>query len=188
MDPITQIAQKMIAERARNTAQIHPPPEADPPPYSPSDDGDENGSDSEDDEEAPPCPLKLTINAAHSIRGTNNLVPTSPAPLADATKFSTLLLHSINQINNAHATSKRALRVDLTINCGITVIGDRNVIGAVGLRPKGGLSIIEGPVPEARAGAVVGAKRKAEEVSRAEPSESLRMILLTCCRIVMKSL
>ena len=162
MDAVTQIAQKMAAECARNLTPVQPPPEADPPPYSPSEDED---NDSDDEEDSHPVqPLKLTINAAHSIRGTNNLVPTSPAPLADATKFSTLLLHSINQINNAQNISRRPLRVDLTINCGITVIGDRNVIGAVGLRPKGGLNVIEGAVPDLRSGAVVGAKRKAEEV------------------------
>ena len=167
MDPVTQITQKILAERARQLPQIHPPPEADPPPYTPSDDDEDMDSDTDSDADAPSCPLKLTINAAHSIRGSNNLVPTSPAPLADATKFSTLLLHSINQINNAQVKSRRALRVDLTINCGITVIGDRNVIGPVGLKPKGGTStnVIEGAVPALRANTVVGAKRKADEVS-----------------------
>ena len=168
MDPITQITQKILAERARQPLQVQPPPEADPPPYSQSADDDEDvDSDSDSEADGPSCPLKLTINAAHSIRGSNNLVPTSPAPPADATKFSTLLLHSINQINNAQVTSRRALRVDLTINCGITVIGDRNVIGAVGLKPKGGstTNVIEGAVPGLRASAVVGAKRKADDVS-----------------------
>jgi hypothetical protein len=167
MDAVTQIAQKMAAERARNVTPVQPPPETDPPPYSLSEDDDDD-SDSDNEEDSPPVqPLKLTINAAHSIRGTNNLVPTSPSPLSDATKFSTLLLHSINQINNAQNSSRRPLRVDLTINCGITVIGDRNVIGAVGLRPKGGSDVIEGAVPDLRSSAVVGAKRKAEEVSSA---------------------
>jgi hypothetical protein len=166
MDAVTQIAQKMAAERARNVTPVQPPPEVDPPPYSPSGDEDDDSGDDEEDS-SPVQPLKLTINAAHSIRGTNNLVPTSPSPLLDATKFSTLLLHSINQINNAHKASRRPLRVDLTINCGITVIGDRNVIGAVGLRPKGGSNVIEGAVPDLRSSAVVSAKRRAEEVSSA---------------------
>lgn len=158
MDQVTQIINKLNAERARNMTHIQPPPEADPPPYSSSDSDTDSDNDEEEDQEAPFCPLKLTINAAHSIRGSGNLVPTPPAPLADATKFSTLLFHSINQINNAHAISKRPLRVDLTINCGITIIGDRNVVGAVALRPKGG------PQPTGP-NAMVGAKRKAEEVS-----------------------
>lgn len=162
MEQVTQLANKMIAERARNISNITPPteaPEIDPPPYAASEASD---SDDEDDNEPATRPLKLTINAAHSIHGSNNLVPTPPTPLADATKFSTLLLHAVNQINNAVAASpRRPLRVDLTINCGITVIGDRNVVGAVGLRPK---SVPEIPTAVAPP-ACVGAKRKAETVS-----------------------
>ena len=168
MDPITHISQKILAERARQGAQQQrsPPPESAPPPYTPSDSGDDSDEEQEDE---PSSPLKLTINAAHSVQGSNNLVPTSPTPLADATKFSTILLHAINQINSAatvsHLKSRRAVKVDLTINCGITVIGDRNVIGNVGLKPKLPPNAICGPGAELGTSATVGAKRKAEEVS-----------------------
>ena len=172
MEALTRIANKLAAERARQTTQSQTQPsiQGAPPPYTATDIDVDPCSDDDEDVEADtslPSPLKLTINAAHSIRGSHNLVPTTASPLTDVTKFSALLLHSINQINAAAVTTgseRRRLRVDLTINCGITVIGDRNVIGAVGLRPK-----LEA---DGKAGngvvsknAVVGAKRKAEEVS-----------------------
>lgn len=164
MDSITHITNKMLAERARQQRQ-HTPAESAPPPYSAADDD----SDSEDDEDEPPVPMKLTVNAAHNIQGCNNLIPTSPQPLADATKFSTLLLHALNQINAANAATscdvtcsrkrRRALKVDLTINCGITVVGDRNVIGHVAMKQRE-------PVPGASSNAAVaGAKRKAGDSS-----------------------
>ncbi|KAI7523288.1 hypothetical protein KC331_g18755, partial [Hortaea werneckii] len=104
------------------------------------------------------------LNAAHNIQGSNNLVPTSPSPLADATRFTTLLLAAVKQLNAA-ATSdplsssssrifpaaKRAppLTVDLTINCGITIVGDRNVVGNVSLKPKAPAQAFAGPAAAA---------------------------------------
>ena len=169
MDPFTQISQKLLAERARQASQQQQRsslPEAAPPPYTPSDSGD----DSDDEQEAEPSsPVKLTINAAHSIQGSNNLVPTSPTAIADATKFSTVLLHAVNQINNATNTSdlksRRSVKVDLTINCGITVVGDRNVIGNVGLKPRALPSAVDVPDTVLGSNVVAGAKRKAGEVS-----------------------
>jgi hypothetical protein len=146
-------------------------------------------------------PFKLTINAATSIQGTNNLVPTSPAPLADASRFSTLLFHAIAQINAAtdqspqtgdpqrppHGRHRRAIKVDLTINCGVTVIGDRNVVGNVGLKPRGLVTAPLPPVPAANphvaapapapviadpaARTMAGAKRKAEAVGEDAPGD-----------------
>lgn len=124
----------------------------------------DNDSDSDEeyeDDSEPESPLSLTVNAAHSIQGSNNLIPTSPSPLADASKFSSLLLHAVNQLNNASTKSRRKLKVDLTINCGITVIGDRNVVGNVGLKARPPPITIAGP--QLGNSAVVGAKRKAEE-------------------------
>ena len=159
MDPITQLSQKLLAERARQGPQQQRSPP--PPPYAPSDSGEDSDNDEHEEDEPASSPLKLTINAAHSIQGSNNLVPTSPTPLADATKFGTILLHAVKQLNNAHVKSGRAVKVDLTINCGITIVGDRNVIGNVGLKPKAPSNAIGSP------GAVAGAKRKAEDVSQA---------------------
>ncbi|KAI6899506.1 hypothetical protein KC318_g19736, partial [Hortaea werneckii] len=138
------------------------------------------------------------LNAAHNIQGSNNLVPTSPSPLADATRFTTLLLAAVKQLNSAAsepvppssrifpAAAKRAplLNVDLTINCGTTIVGDRNVVGNVSLKPKAPAQAFAGPAaahpttstanaataaataaaaaPGAPDHAVAGAKRKAD--------------------------
>lgn len=166
MEHITHMSQKMLIERARRNSQSRQTFETAPPPYSSSESSDDSDDDEEDESQSP---LKLTINAAHSIQGCNNLVPVSPTPLADASRFSTLLLHSINQMNNAisaePSTSRRKLKVDLTINCGITIVGDRNIIGNVGLRPRPSAQVVASPAAPLASNAVVGAKRKVEEVS-----------------------
>lgn len=171
MATITQLTNKIMAERARRQLQqpaTHQPIQtAPPPPYTES----ESDSDSEcDDDESDEEPMKLVMNANHSIHGSNNLVPTSPSALADATKFSTILLNAITQLNsvaNAQIGQARPLRVDLTINCGITVVGNRNVIGNVGLRPKAPTltrdGLVAASVEGAEGGAVTGAKREAED-------------------------
>ena len=168
MDSITQIAQKMLAERARQAAHQQPtPPETAPPPYSASDSDDD--SDNEGEADMPSSPVKLTINAAHSIRGSNNLVPTSPSALQDATKFGSILLQAVDQINNtAHQPGRkpyRSVNIDLTINCGITVIGDRNVIGNVALKPKPPQTAMDSAGAVLQTSTVAGAKRKAEDAS-----------------------
>lgn len=134
-------------------------------------------------------PLSLTINSASSVHGSNNVLQTPPPPYSEITALSTAILGALSQLNNAAESSAttttstsqhkrlRSLKIDLTINCGITVIGDRNVAGGIGLRPRG--SIIRVPGSEsttysvATAAAVAvpgdaasgGAKRKAENVS-----------------------
>ncbi|CAK4034604.1 Hypothetical predicted protein [Lecanosticta acicola] len=178
MDSAAHLTQKLLAERARNRQQHQQQQQDPPPPYSESDnDADPDSDDEEDEEEGEDyeSPMKLVINATNTIKGSNNLVPTNnPSPLADASKFSTLLLHAIKQIDAANAADStkpnRGLKVDLTINCGITVIGDRNVVGNVGLKPKGASA---GSASASASTAVVaGAKRKAEDgvPSEAEPA------------------
>lgn len=185
MDPIEQLCHKLNAERTYQSLRQQPtPPETAPPPYTPSDaDSDASDDDDDDNEPATPSssPLKLTINAAHSIQGNNNLVPTSPTPLADATKFSTILLAAVKQLNciadiaGGSRRARRTVKVDLTINCGVTVIGDRNVVGNVGLKPKVGIPAQATAAPGAVVGcpsdgaAVVGAKRKADAELVEEP-------------------
>ncbi|KAI7083929.1 hypothetical protein KC356_g7147 [Hortaea werneckii] len=206
MDPMAQLSQKFNTEQTNQSLhqQLHqqqqPTPDSAPPPYMPSEHDDyEDDSDDDEDNDSdhhhhypPPSPLKLTLNAAHNIQGSNNLVPTSPSPLADATRFSTLLLAAVKQLNSVAASepltppssssrrspaSKRGapLTVDLTINCGVTIVGDRNVVGNVCLKPKAPAQAFAGPAAAqtpasnpttaATSGAadhaVVGAKRKA---------------------------
>ncbi|KAI7229994.1 hypothetical protein KC330_g7179 [Hortaea werneckii] len=204
MDPLAQLSQKVSPEQTNQSLyrQLHqqqPTPDSAPPPYMPSEHDDyEDDSEDEDnepeDQQPPSSPLKLTLNAAHNIQGSNNLVPTSPSPLADATRFTTLLLAAVKQLNSAasepippsrifSAAAKRVplLNVDLTINCGITIVGDRNVVGNVSLKPKAPAQAFAGPAAahpttsttaNAAAGAaaggtadhaVAGAKRKADD-------------------------
>ncbi|CZT22865.1 uncharacterized protein RCC_08571 [Ramularia collo-cygni] len=161
----------------------------DPPPYEETLDSDNDSDDEEDvepgNERLANQPLTLTINTASSIHGCNNLVQTPPPPFAEITKLSTSLLQVIHHITapdiSASATTTsttqavkrpRALKVDLTINCGITVIGDRNVIGGIGLRQKGSPAVAPEPGFTAEASVVDaasgGAKRKAEDSPESE--------------------
>lgn len=141
---------------------------APPPPYTDAD------SDFEQDpEDSADLPHKITINAGHTIQGYNNLVPItiSPATIATATKMSAALLNAVARLNDAAADgSSKRLRLDLTINCGVTVTGSRNVIGQFGLKPKTATTAGDGlaaagaePVFEKDEAAVVGAKRKADD-------------------------
>lgn len=163
-----------------------PTPQIDPPPYEDSLDSDAE-LDSEDDDEHEPRaqePLKLVINTASSVHGCNNLVQTPPPPFTDITNLSTSMLQALNQINAANNTSAasssgrpRMLKVELQVNCGITVIGDRNVVGGIGLRHKGATATAPGPSTAETApkidAASAGAKRKAEDVSMPQTLEFL---------------
>lgn len=142
--------------------------DAPPPPYTDAD------SDFEpDSEDSADLPHKITINAGHTIHGSNNLVPitVSPATIATAAKMSAALLNAVAQLNNAAADgSSKRLRLDLTINCGVSVTGSRNVIGQFGLKPKTATTATDvrtaagaEPVFEKDENAVVGAKRKADD-------------------------
>jgi hypothetical protein len=110
-------------------------------------------------------PQKITINAGRKIKGVGNLVsPASLSALSEAKLFSTTLLAVISQLNNSAGAGgrRRRLNVDLTINCGITVVGHKNVVGIPMRRNAEGKftpSASEATVVEA---AVAGAKRKAD--------------------------
>ncbi|EME49107.1 hypothetical protein DOTSEDRAFT_104995, partial [Dothistroma septosporum NZE10] len=172
MDSIAHLAHKLLQDRARDSPQQQTLPETAPPPYSESDMDSADDEDEEDDDESDDMPVKLTINAAHRIQGSNNLVPTSSTSLTDTTKFTASLLHTVNQINAANSRSaggsaralRRPLKIDLAINCGLEIIGDRNVVGAVGVKPRATVGgIIAHTTSAADSAAVAGAKRKAED-------------------------
>lgn len=150
---------------------------APPPPYTDVD------SDTEDYE--PQQQHKLTINADHKITGQGNLVSVNPSILADATKFSAILLKTIAVLNAAATAdnegdgqTRRPLCVDLTINCGVHVIGSRNVVGNIGLKRKAPIPMPEDSATAAEMmdvgaeGAVGGAKRKADSDDEVSPLEA----------------
>lgn len=143
-----------------------------PPPYT-----DVDSDDAEDYEQQQQPHHKLTINADHKITGQGNLVPLNPSILSDATRFSAVLLKVIAQLNAAANADgdghTRPLSVDLTINCGVHVIGSRNVVGNIGMKrkapviptPEGSVATSEVvDVGVGAEGAVIGgAKRKADD-------------------------
>jgi hypothetical protein len=175
MSPTTHITNKTMADSTRQPAstfiqqiqqadQVMEMDTAPPPPYTDAD------SDSEDYDQQ----HKLTINAEHKITGQGNLVPINTSVLADATKFSAILLNAIAQLNSAANADgdgqTRPLCVDLTINCGVHVIGSRNVVGNIGMKRKAPIQMPESSTATAAEkanlgaeSAVGGAKRKAED-------------------------
>ena len=167
-----------------NSPTAAPPP----PPYEEA--GSQASSDSDESERrnesatnpSPSPPIKVTVNAAHNIQGCNNLIPTSPTPVVDATKLGAMLLQAFakgrSTANDAQQQQTRPLgEIQLIVNCGITVIGHRNVVGAFNLKPRttGGANtttgasipatafMTEGPILNEN-NVSTGAKRKAEEV------------------------
>ncbi|KAK5006020.1 hypothetical protein LTR28_006992, partial [Elasticomyces elasticus] len=94
--------------------------------------------------------------------------------LADATRFSALLLNAVQQLNakaEASGGRRRRLNVNLTINCGLTVVGDRNYAGSGAAQRSGGAAVAAAavttpaasPVATTAAAATAGAKRKADD-------------------------
>ncbi|KAF2428858.1 hypothetical protein EJ08DRAFT_650835 [Tothia fuscella] len=138
--------------------------EALPPPYTPPT---ENLFDEE--EEAPAT--TITIHAPTVIHGSNNIVSLSPI---DTPRLAALLASALNQKNQATLLSGRQSNFNFTFNCMVNVVGDRNVIGNVGLRSRAGAPVA-GPVKATEATGVDDmpnatslGKRKASE----EPEDS----------------
>lgn len=162
-----------------------PPPELAPPPYTdsrsfspPASDGaDSCHEDDSDDHTARPVPkpMRVTINAAHQVQGSCNLLPINPTGAHDAARIGAALAHTLEQIQNSRhrGRSRRResiLHLDLTINCGITVVGHRNVIGPVTLKERS----VEAAAttPQASATATVVGTGYATAGSSREPSSS----------------
>ncbi|KAH0371141.1 hypothetical protein KCU65_g2107, partial [Aureobasidium melanogenum] len=133
MDSLMHSCHKIMLERAstEEDGEHHPQELLDIPP--PAYCAEENLSDLEDEEDEDPSPVTLILNADTKVQGTGNMIATPP--LADATRLSTLLLAAVQSLNAAKTSATESglpsptLQVNLTINCGITVVGDKNVIG-----------------------------------------------------------
>ncbi|KAF2496308.1 hypothetical protein BU16DRAFT_617762 [Lophium mytilinum] len=118
-------------------------------------------SDSEDDD------TTVVINASTQIRGSGNVIA---MPLIDAPRISAALF----SVLKSHSTGKRGT-VNVQIHCGVSIIGERNVVGlqGVGLRPKAAATTPAAATPQKdgeRESEVVeevrstaGMKRKADE-------------------------
>jgi hypothetical protein len=200
MSPIAQqITNKTMADRTRHqsaSAFIQQIQQADqamdnapPPPYT---DADSDAEDYEQQQQQQQPQHKLTINADHKITGQGNLVSVNPSILADATKFSAILLKTIAVLNAAASTTngegdsqmRRPLCVDLTINCGVHVMGSRNVVGNIELKRKAPVPTSEGSPTAAEmadigaegAAVVGGAKRKADGDDEVSPLEAFSVV------------
>jgi hypothetical protein len=133
-----------------------------PPPYTPPPSG---FYDDEEEEEFAPT-TNITIHAPISIHGSHNVIS---GPMMDPTRLAGLLISSLNQ--KYTVTSSRQSNITIQINCGMNVVGERNIVGNVGLRPRTVLSgatlSMQGTpaVPEAiAASTILHGKRKASEV------------------------
>jgi len=124
---------KIMLERASaEDSEHHPQSLSDNPP--PAYTAEDNLIDSEDEhEDEDPSPVTLVLNADTKVHGTGNMIATTP--LSDATRLSALLLAAVQSLNGAKTSAIESgsatpiLQVNLTINCGVTVIGDKNVVG-----------------------------------------------------------
>ncbi|KAI4715964.1 hypothetical protein E4T48_07841 [Aureobasidium sp. EXF-10727] len=133
MDSLMHSSHKIMLERASaEDGEHHPQQLSDIPP--PAYSAEDNLTDSEnEDEDEDPSPVTLILNADTKVHGTGNMI--AAPPLADATRLSALLLAAVQSLNAAKTSAPETgsappvLQVNLTINCGITVTGDKNVIG-----------------------------------------------------------
>jgi hypothetical protein len=179
MAPTTQLALTpniTMVDRTITTTTHHEVEEeesalntAPPPPYTDADDEGNGDSDSDSDSDPQDIwerPQKLTINAGRTITGVGNLVsPSSLTELAEANAFGTTLLAVISQLKNSASAGGRGrrLNVDLTINCGIMIVGHKNVVGIPMRRNAEGKFTPSAPEATGVEAAVGGAKRKAED-------------------------
>jgi len=123
-----------------------------PPPYTAS----AEGFDEEEEEDLPTT--NITIHAPTIIHGSHNVVPVS---LMDSTRLAAVFTSLLSQKIAAQGAGRQS-NFNVQINCGVNVIGDRNILGHLGVRPRPvqSSSVAEGVVAET---ALLG-KRKASEV------------------------
>jgi hypothetical protein len=99
-----------------------------PPPYTPPVNGFFFDEDDEEEETVPTT--NITIHAPTSINGSNNVVTLA---MLDSTRITGLLVSVMNQ--KIAATGGQS-HFTIQINCGMAVVGDRNIVSNVGLRPR----------------------------------------------------
>lgn len=115
---------------ATSRTEIRTETEVFPPPYTPPTEdlfGD-------DDEDFMAPTTNITIHVPTSIHGSNNIVNMPPL---DTTRVAAILMAALNQKNNQAAmVGARQSNFNIQFNCGVHVVGDKNVVGNVGIRPR----------------------------------------------------
>jgi hypothetical protein len=194
MSTSNNVTTKTMADGTRQPAIEEAINTAPPPPYTDAD-SDISPEDYNMFHNMAERPHKLTINADTKVHGSGNLVPiNNTSILADASKFSALLLKAIAQLNAAASANADAdgvtprLCVDLTINCGVSVVGSRNVVGNIGIKRKATVPAAGAEVMVlGKDEAVGGAKREADDEEVSSPLDPdlchLRGRILTMTRL-----
>ncbi|KAI9713817.1 MAG: hypothetical protein M1820_000547 [Bogoriella megaspora] len=147
-----------------------PPTDTNPPPYPFPTEPNDTDSDLDDSDVEPPTSTPATIlnvDASTHIIGSHNMVSVnSPTGLA------AVLYNGLRQIGNMGQVVLPDGRVargggglKVVMNCGVSVRGDRNMVGGVMLKPR-----VQGPAmggaaasAEALPSVVAGTKRAAED-------------------------
>jgi len=157
-------------------------------PYHPEDEEEDEDEEDKDDETP-----DITINAATQIRGNGNIISITQM---DSVRIANLMGMMLYRPQAAQAPTpalkpvKNFLKFNITVNCGATVIGDRNIVGpglgdiarqmqasqrnqALQAQDKGAASTVpsQGPTPPlspVESGGAGGVKRKAEDEGREE--------------------
>lgn len=137
--------------------------EALPPPYTPPAD------DLYDDDEPALPTTSIIIHASTTIHGSNNVVTVSPV---DTTRLAAIVMAALNQKHQAALVTGRQTNFSFNVNCGMNIVGDRNVVGNVALRNRPAMPAVasQSAVKAATSGvedttsAVLPGKRKASEV------------------------
>jgi len=180
MNSLPHALQKILIERAISSPLPTPtqsPTTDAPPAYTARPDTNPNEEEDEDETEDPD-PVSLVLNAATTVRGSDNIVSLLSTPLADATRFSTLLLAAVQRLNAAAEEEasiagkcRPILKVNLTINAGLNVLGNRNVVGN---------APVKRPVPQGTSVSteitVIGKKRSAEEDEDKENEDDVKRV------------
>ena len=146
MDSLSHTWQKVLAERAASATLPSPSPSPTidaPPAYTEKADDSTAFSWTTDDDDEDPEATTLTLNAGTTITGHDNIISTLSSPLADATRFSALLLAAVQKLNakaeeeaamSSAGRPRPSIKLNLIINAGLVVHGDRNVVGNVPVR------------------------------------------------------
>ena len=159
MESLLHALSKSAADAAANHHSTTLPDSAPPPAYSARPD---LGTDMDDEEDGPEPSTTITVNASTNIQGSSNLTNlthTDPARLVAIV---------LGALNTSSARASRRGDVHLNINCGITIVGDRNLVGAPAesvLRARAAAGMARRPSAASDASPSEGRKRKADDVS-----------------------
>jgi hypothetical protein len=135
-----------------NTPTTLPPP----PPYTDPTPAEEDLDEGDEEYNPQPPPTSIYINASIGIQGSNNLVTTMPL---DTVHLVATVMAGLRQRNPQVAASNLHVQIQRVMN----IVGDRNVVGPFGVRPR------QQPNAATAARVTAARKRKAEEQSDGTP-------------------